>query len=367
MLRVSAAPLPSTSFADRKDAAPSGSPTALLSMSPSSHLMASAVLIVPILDEKHHGADLLMIPISDSTKTASPKTTPPESESRTGTPAAPTPPPKPELPEGCSDWDAYLSQKKSTATLPILDAHEDKAARIPSPGLRSPELNFKHSFESLGWRDCLSQRHRHPSARPLRRRPSAATVLGTMYAPGAGGGGGGGAGGGDAQSLRSAKRLSGASTLTANTVATAPPCLLSSRAYKRLSNASTLTTSSAGGGGKPRSIRRINRTRHLRSYYSDGSVLKARRLSVGISSMQGISEQRRAEEDHAAGQKRMSSASMPLPRRAGASEFCAPPPYPPPEKPLPSLPVMEVRELQTRERTRWRELLLKSWRSGISR
>lgn len=354
-------------------------------MSPASHLTASAVLIVPIYDDAHEGADLLMIPISDKKSPIEPaRQEDSPTTGRTETPAAPTPPPKPQLPEGCDDWDSYLSQKKSTATLPhyVNETEDDEAnAGAPReedvPRLQSPELNFKHSFEHLGWRDCLAQSSRQRAhARALRRRPSAATVLGTYQPAGAAS---------SALSLRSAKRLSNASTLTANTVATAP-CILASSASststsrKRLSAASTLTTSSIGStaSGKPRSLRRINRTRHLRAYYSDMSLAPLRgmrRLSVGISSMRDIAERREPADEtvvtvlgpssvgkamKSSGSssysgKRLSSTSM------LSGEFSAPPPYPPPEKPLPSLPVMEVRELQTGERARWRELLLRSF------
>lgn len=84
---------------------------------------------------------------------------------------------------------------------------------------------------------------------------------------------------------------------------------------------------------------------------------------MGISSMQGIAERREPAELRTAvvaGTKRhLSTASVPLANLRG--EFGAPPPYPPPEKPLPSLPVIEVRELHTGERTRWRELLLRNF------
>lgn len=374
-------PSSSSSFATRKGAQPQPT-TPLSSMSPSSHLTASAVLIVPIYDETNQGADLLMIPISDKkspvqTQAATTSTTSPESHSprpttgRTETPAAPTPPPKPRLPEGCDDWDSYLSQKKSTATLarygPDADADEVRAPQEEDdalPRLQSPELNFKHSFEHLGWRDCLAPSTRQRAhARALRRRPSAATVYTAAAATA-------GVVSSSALSLRSAKRLSNASTLT---VATAP-CILTrssssgtSTSRKRLSAASTLTTSSIGStasNGKPRSLRRINRTRHLRAYYSDMSLAPgsrgggggggARRLSLlGIN---GSIAERREPSSAVAGSssKRLSSVSM------LSGEFSAPPPYPPPEKPLPSLPVVEVRELQTGERARWRELLLRS-------
>lgn len=348
----------------RKGAQPQHA-TTLSSMTPSSRLTASAVLIVPIYDEGQQGADLLMIPIADKKSPSQPAQDSPPT-SRTETPAAPTPPPKPRLPKGCDDWDSYLSQKKSTATLPLyandneVEQVDDAPRAEDDPSrIQSPELSFKHSFESLGWRDCLAQSSRQRAhARALRRRPSVATVAGTYQLAAAAGS--------SALSLRSAKRLSNASTLTTNTIATVAtaPCVLTSTGRKRLSAASTLTTSSissTASNGKPRSLRRINRTRHLRAYYSDLSlsVRGVRRLSVGISSMRDIAERREPVEHPAGGKalkgRRLSAVSM------LSGEFSAPPPYPPPEKPLPSLPVVEVRELQTGERARWRELLLRSF------
>lgn len=480
MLHISTTPSSSSasnpsSFAARKVAQPQPA-TPLSSMSPSSHLDASAVLIVPIYDDTHEGADLLMIPISDnrnsnfnknvnnnttannnnkrlSSSSQAPSPQQPTSARRTETPAAPTPPPKPRLPEGCDDWDSYLSQKKSTATLPHYDndnnnnddddninninflpheleplpehqpqqTQQTEAGPLEPPRLQSPELNFKHSFENLGWRDCLAQSTRQRAhARALRRRPSAATVIGlstgyyppstsayyqpeTLMAAAASS---------SAVSLRSTKRLSSASTLTINTVATAP-CVLG-RSAKRLSAASTLTTASMGSllsssastmsGGKPRSLRRINRTRHLRAYYSDGAASLRRRLSVGISSMRDIAERREPADlsgvaaavsllgggrhpgqaaaavasSGASSRSRKSTATTATRRRLSsvstlAGEFSAPPPYPPPEKPLPSLPVLpvvEVRELQTGERARWREMLIRSFQrrsEGVGR
>lgn len=391
------------------------------------------------MDEKH--ADLLMIPISDDNKSfhkpepkahrpQSPSTSVGSTGSRTETPAAPTPAPKPQLPEGYNDWDSYLSQRKeSTATLPLPESEGEwikSSAPTATRKLQSPELHFKHSFEQLGWRDCLNQKQRQKTnalrAKALPRIPSnssatsattsdATLLLPLVYdatSPG---------NSSSATSLRSVKRLSNASTLTTNTTepssttaflnttgpakrlsvtstktAASMPCYLPSTAYKRLSGASTLTTnttatvpcylshphstaskrlsgastltfaSTSTTAGKPRSIRRINRARHLRAYYSDGSLLRGRRLSAGISSMQGIREHSGAPPVNQQQQQRV----------AIPGELCAPPPFPPPEKPLPSLPrgvmrmaaklpvvVEEVRELHTGERARWREVLLR--------
>lgn len=417
MLHMAAPNSNPSSFATKKDVPPHSATHTQEVPSSNRHRRASTVLIVPIIDERHHGADLLMIPISDDNKKFSrpqeqKSQSPSTPSNRTDTPAAPTPPPKPQLPQGCEDWDSYLSQKKSTATLPLF---KDEAEWIkPAARIQSPELNFKHSFEQLGWRDCLNKAQRQKAnarAKTLRHQASGVTLAPTVYsanspeepsssavslhstkrlsnastldtnaataaapfflpstvykrlsnastlttntAPCVLGG----------SAVRNAKRLSVSSTLTANTIATVP-CYLSS-SYKRLSNASTLTTStfsSITSNGKPRSLRRINRARHLRTYYSDGSLLRGRRLSVGISSMQGIAERREPAElrsTAATGTKRVSTATIPLANLRG--EIGAPPPYPPPEKPLPSLPVIEVRELHTGERTRWRELLLRNF------
>lgn len=460
-------------------------------------LQASALLIVPVYDEQQHGADLVMLPIfapeEDNKEGRSScqqqqqqqrkqqqepqrpqqhkqqqqhrhqqylQPGPSSSSSRTTTPAAPTPPPKPQLPDGCQDWDHYLAQKKSTMTLPI---YLDNKTPLPLGNssnsssnsnaaadqqrhqqVRSPELNFNHSFEDAGWRDCInSQRHKQQQQRPhgheLGRRPSsgAATV-------------------GCGASLR-ARRLSTASTLTTMTAATVPGVVtgggssssgMSIRSAKRLSNASTLTTSTtfssaSSSSKKPRGLRRICHSRHLRTYYSEGTSLFIRAASVGGGSLRRhrhghgrgsgswkitstttgtIKEQReppvdqqrqqqrrrgvvinnnhdidndhddgcsiksykttashlyfRNNKDNNNNNKRLSTFST-LSMPVSLTEYSAPPPYPPPAKPLPSVPsslahkvksaavvaTSEVRELHTKERTKWRGLLLK----GIQR
>lgn len=427
MLHVKAS-APTSSFAGRQGGHPK-SPALPSRMPQPDSLLASAVLIVPVYDEQQHGADLLMLPIftpEEEEKKASPsqqharhqpiqhqyqqqqqqhqhqhqyqqQQQATDQSSRTTTPAAPTPPPKPQLPDGCQDWDHYLSQKKSTMTLPIyLDSKTIAADRQQ---IRSPELNFNHSFEEFGWRDCLSQQQKQQqqpryNANDLRRRPSAATV-------------------GCGASLR-ARRLSTASTLTTMTTATVPilgSSSMSIRSAKRLSNASTLTTSTMSSVKKPRGLRRICHSRHLRTYYSEGTSLLIRAASVGGGSLRrrgqksiassnsnsnntGTIKELREPVDRQQQQRRrgvvvnhendgcsiksystskkrlstFSTLSMPV----SLTEYSAPPPYPPPEKPLPSVPAMmkmksamttEVRELQTKERTKWRELLLK----GIQR
>lgn len=299
-------------------------------------------------------------------------------------------------------------------TLPIY--LDNKSIAADRQQLRSPELNFNHSFEELGWRDCLSQQQKPPHsqhqppryhAHDLRRRPSAATV-------------------GCGASLR-ARRLSTASTLTTMTTATVPimgssssSSSVSIRSAKRLSNASTLTTSTMSSVKRPRGLRRICHSRHLRTYYSEGTSLLIRAASVGGGSlrrrgqkgMAGSSnsnnnttstikelhepidrqQQQQQQQQRRRGvvvnhendggsiksyystshKKRLSTFST-LSMPVSLTEYSAPPPYPPPEKPLPSVPAAlmrtksamttEVRELQTKERTKWRGLLLK----GIQR
>lgn len=418
MLHATAPAQTPSSFAARQASQPK-SPAHLSKMSQSDSLLASAVLIVPVYDEKQHGADLLMLPIftpeedkkvgpSQQDRLEQRQQYPQEARqhqhqqavsdqsSRTTTPAAPTPPPKPQLPDGCQDWDHYLSQKKSSMTLPIY--LDNRTVVEDRQQIRSPELNFNHSFEDFGWRDCLSQKHkqhqpqRHNAA-DLRRRPSAATV-------------------GCGASLR-ARRLSNASTLTTmtsmTTSATAPilgSSSMSIRSSKRLSNASTLTTSTFNSVKKPRGLRRICHSRHLRTYYSEGTSLLIRAAAAGGGSLRRrgqsnnttstIKEQREPVDgqqqqqpqrrrrvvvnhdndtisikSYATSKKRLSTFST-LSMPVSLTEYSAPPPYPPPEKPLPSVPSMmkmksamtsEVRELQTKERTKWRELLLR----GIQR
>lgn len=398
MLHVKASAPPS-SFAGRQGSQPK-SPALLSNMSQSDSLLASALLIVPVYDEQQDGADLLMLPIFTPEEKAGSsqqhqhqyqQQQVSDQSSRTTTPAAPTPPPKPQLPDGCQDWDHYLSQKKSTMTLPIY--LDNKSIAADRKQIRSPELNFNHSFEAYGWRDCISQRHKQPqqqryNANELRRRPSAATV-------------------GCGASLR-ARRLSTASTLTTMTTATVPilgSSSMSIRSAKRLSNASTLTTSTFSSVKKPRGLRRICHSRHLRTYYSEGTSLLIRAASVGGSSLRRrgqnimannttgtIKEQREPVDrqqqrrrgvvvnhdndgcsikSYSTSKKRLSTFST-LSMPVSITEYSAPPPYPPPEKPLPSVPTLmkmksamtsEVRELHNKERTKWRELLLK----GIQR
>ncbi|CAN8101619.1 unnamed protein product [Discula destructiva] len=460
MLHVSASTSSPSAFASRKDVAPH-SASHLSSLTHSDqHRPASTVLMIPLMNESH--ADLLMIPISDDKNRCrkpqgherehsrpSPSAT--STATRTETPAAPTPPPKPQLPEGCQDWDSYISQRKSTATLPFVyedEGEQAKAAPAAATRIQSPELNFKHSFEQLGWRDCLNKTQRKQTnvttVKALRQAPPAVVsttitttttttttpiLLPLVYDATRPGNSNSGSNcsnnnnnnnnnsaaslhstkrlsNNDASSststttlnastttlLPTAKRLSNASTHTAATV----PCYLPSTVYKRLSGASTLTANTAAtapcypgcakrlsgastltfastttnGGAKPRSLRRINRARHLRAYYADGAsaLLRARRLSVGISSMQGLmlagqrrrqqqqQQQQQQQGEEPRGRSLLSSSSLSSSLRG---ELCAPPPFPPPEKPLPKLPVVEVRELQTGERARWRELLLR--------
>lgn len=413
MLHVKASH-PTSSFAGRQGSHPK-SPALLSNMSQSDTLLASAVLIVPVYDEQQQGADLLMLPIFTPEEEKNADTLQQDhrhqnpqrqhqhthqqlaadQSSRTTTPAAPTPPPKPQLPDGCQDWDHYLSQKKSSMTLPIY--FDNKSIVEERQQIRSPELNFNHSFEDYGWRDCLSQRQkpqhqqRHNAA-DLRRRPSAVTI-------------------GCGASVR-ARRLSNASTLTTMTTmttsATAPilgSSSMSIRSAKRLSNASTLTTSTFNSIKKPRGLRRICHSRHLRTYYSEGTSLLIRAAAAGGDSLRRrghnrtstnttgtIKEQREPVDrpprtrrgivvnhdndgisikSYSTSKKRLSTFST-LSMPVSLTEYSAPPPYPPPEKPLPTLPSLmkskttmmsEVRELQTKERTRWRELLLK----GIQR
>lgn len=477
MLHVTASAPPPSSFAARQGVHPK-SPALLSKMSQSDSILASAVLIVPVYDETQHGADLLMLPIftpgeeeeKEERKmeeevhvnpsradrrhqhTQHPQRLAPDQSSRTTTPAAPTPPPKPQLPDGCQDWDHYLSQKKSSMTLPIFydnrNPAEDSQQQQQQQQIRSPEVTFNHSFEDYGWRDCLSQRHKqhqhHQQQQQQHMSSSSAATIGC------------------GASLR-ARRFSNASTLTAATMPILGGCGsgssssgLSIRSAKRLSGASytsiatTSSSLSSGGGGgggahkRPRGLRRICHSRHLRTYYSEGTSLLIRAAAAGGGSLRRhrlhrldrgqnlnlnlnltgtIREQREPVDldrqqlqeqllqqrrrgvvvNHphhhpdnnnnnntnndgvsiksysTTGRKRLSAFST-LSMPVSLTEYSAPPPYPPPEKPLPSVPgtgglagvktktsmmtmTSEVRELHTKERTKWRELLLR----GIQR
>lgn len=164
----------------------------------------TAIFMVPIYDERHQGADLLIV---------SPSKVSPQQD-RSDTPArAPTPPPKPVIPQQCEDWDDFISWRKSEAMC--------KAVSKPRLA-NSAKEDIMRGFEE--WKDYLSQ----------------------MRIPG-----------------RRARPVSIVSTATGG------------RSMARSSMCSVSTVSSTSSS-KARSLRKTSRSRHLRAYYSMGSLLRNR-------------------------------------------------------------------------------------------
>ncbi|KAI7779809.1 hypothetical protein LA080_000307 [Diaporthe eres] len=98
----------------------------------------TAIFMVPIYDERHQGAELLIVSPSKVSHQDHPET-----PSR-----APTPPPKPVIPRQCEDWDDFISWRKSEAIC--------KASRSEKPRLaNSAKEDIMRGFEE--WKDYLSQ------------------------------------------------------------------------------------------------------------------------------------------------------------------------------------------------------------------
>lgn len=165
----------------------------------------TAIFMVPVYDDRHQGAELLIIsPLK------------PSHQDRSDTPArAPTPPPKPVIPRQCEDWDDFISWRKTEAMC--------KASKSEKPRLvNSAKEDIMRGFEE--WKDYLSQ----------------------MRIPG-----------------RRARPVSIVSTATGG------------RNLARSSMCSISTVSSTSSS-KARSLRKTSRSRHLRAYYSMGSLLRNR-------------------------------------------------------------------------------------------
>ncbi|KAJ0122302.1 hypothetical protein J7T55_002815 [Diaporthe amygdali] len=247
----------------------------------------TAIFMVPVYDDRHQGADLLIIPAPKASP--GPKTSPQE---RSETPArAPTPPPKPVIPRQCQDWDDFISWRKSEAIC--------KASKSEKPRLaNSAKEDIMRGFEE--WKDYLAQ----------------------MRIPG-----------------RKARPVSIMSTSTTG------------RSMARSSMCSISSTSS----GKARSLRRSSRSRHLRAYYSMGSLLRnkfsLRDNEPVISPIADIL--RNTTGRHQPAMRRpISQHSLP----ANWTYFSSPPPHPPPNKPLPALPA-DAQQLEKRTRKRGRSVL----------
>ncbi|KUI70875.1 hypothetical protein VM1G_06229 [Cytospora mali] len=114
--------------------------------------------------------------------------------------------------------------------------------------------------------------------------------------------------------------------------------------------------------GKPRSLRRCSRSRHLRAYYSEGSLSTARNNQRGGegSMKDAIVHIEHTPRGRPQLQPRQPVSQQSL-RASWASSSAGPPPYPPPDKPLPALPAepmpVEVLQGERRSRKRNRSLL----------
>ena len=244
-------------------------------------LDTTAVLMVPIYDEWHHGADLLMIPVPEEEEEEQQQQQQQAQQDRRDTPVRPpTPPPKPQLPLDCEDWDDYLSWRRTAeaacksspalllergaayhhnsnnnnntrhhqyrrptgaaaaaaaaAAAPTTTTTADHGIMVPT----APKDEILRGFEE--WKDYLAQTSRASSRRAAATRP--VSIVST------------------------------ASTMTTATTATTATTSTTDRRFKRSSMCSISSTKS----GKPRSLRRCSRSRHLRAYYSEGSLSTAR-------------------------------------------------------------------------------------------
>lgn len=265
---------------------------------------STAIFMVPIYDERHQGADLLIVSPSKVGH-----------QERSLTPArAPTPPPKPVIPQQCEDWDDFISWRKSEAMCKALKPHRPRLAN-------SAKEDIMRGFEE--WKDYLSQ----------------------MRIPG-----------------RRARPVSVVSTGTAG------------RSLARSSMCSVSTVSSTSSS-KARSLRKTSRSRHLRAYYSMGCLLRNRfsprdngMLQIApkpptieqiidtdilpsepvISPIADIMRNSTGRPQHV---KRRPISQHSLP--ANWTYFCSPPPHPPPNKPLPALPAdAQQGPKKTRKRNR---------------
>ncbi|KUI54642.1 hypothetical protein VP1G_02045 [Cytospora mali] len=235
---------------------------------------ADTVLMVPFYDERQQGADLLMIPVSDNSsrpqlpEPQQPQLPLPQPQPRLPQPQPqllqpqlplpqprpqrqqqqrhveppiarpPTPPPKPQLPLDCSDWDDYILWRRaadsaaSSSTPASSEGSRRRrpaaAAAYPSPPT-APKEDILRGFEE--WKEYLAASR--------------------------------------AASRRGGRPISIISTSTTTTTG--------GRSFKRSSMCSISSTKS----GKPRSLRRCSRSRHLRAYYSEGSLSTARNNQRG--------------------------------------------------------------------------------------
>ncbi|KAI3398853.1 hypothetical protein diail_8362 [Diaporthe ilicicola] len=258
----------------------------------------SAIFMVPVYDDRHQGADLLIIsPLRVS------------HQERSETPARPpTPPPKPVIPQQCEDWDDFISWRKSEAMC--------KASNPEKPRLvNSAKQDIMRGFEE--WKDYLSQ----------------------MRIPG-----------------RRARPVSIMSTsTTGRSLARSSMCSVSSngsskaRSLRRSSRSRHLRAYySMGCLLRNKFSPRDNGTLHIPQ--RDTQVLNTDILQSEpvISPIADIL--RNSTSRHQPAMRRpISQQSMP----ANWTYFSSPPPHPPPNKPLPALPSeAPMGEKSTRRRNR---------------
>lgn len=249
--------------------------------------------MVPVYDDRHQGADLLIV----SPSKVSPSKV--SHHDRSETPArAPTPPPKPVIPQQCEDWDDFISWRKTEAGCRA-------SSKSEKPRLaNSAKEDIMRGFEE--WKDYLSQ----------------------MRIPG-----------------RRARPVSILSTATTT-------------AGRNLANRSSMcsvSTVSSTSSSKARSLRKTSRSRHLRAYYSMGSLLRNRfNPSNNEPVISPIADILRNSSSRSQLAKRRPTSQHSLP--ANWTYFCSPPPHPPPNKPLPALPC-EAQKGQKRTRKRNRSVV----------
>ncbi|POS72479.1 hypothetical protein DHEL01_v209130 [Diaporthe helianthi] len=241
--------------------------------------------MVPVYDDRHQGADLLIVSPSKVN----------HHHDRSETPArAPTPPPKPVIPQQCEDWDDFISWRKTEAVCKA-------SSRLEKPRLaNSAKEDIMRGFDE--WKDYLSQ----------------------MRIPG-----------------RRARPVSIVSTATGG------------RGLANRSSMCSVSTVSSTSSSKARSLRKTSRSRHLRAYYSMGSLLRTRfnpsNNEPVISPIADILRNS-SSRSHLTRRRPTSQHSLPT----NWTYLCSPPPHPPPNKPLPALPALPVEAQRGQKKTRKR-------------
>lgn len=264
----------------------------------------TAIFMVPIYDERHQGAELLIVSPSKVSHQDHPET-----PSR-----APTPPPKPVIPRQCEDWDDFISWRKSEAIC--------KASRSEKPRLaNSAKEDIMRGFEE--WKDYLSQM-RIPGRRA---RPVSIMSTGTAG--------------------RSLARSSMCSVSTVSSTSSSRARSLRKtsrsrhlRAYYSMGCLLRNRFSPRDNGMLPipSSVTQSLNTNMLPSEPVISPIADILRNSTGRS--------------QPARRRPISQHSLP----ANWTYFCSPPPHPPPNKPLPALPA-EAQQGPKKTRKRNRSVL----------